>query len=41
MLHSYFHFHFAPINISSKHSCIPMLNNKMWEISQQIVDIEN
>jgi hypothetical protein len=29
MLHSCSHFHFAHVNIFSKHSCIPMLNNRM------------
>jgi hypothetical protein len=37
MLHSCFHFHFAHVNIFSKHSCIPMSNNKMWEITQQTI----
>ncbi len=32
MLHSCPHFHFAHVNIFSKHSYIPMLNNKMQEI---------
>jgi len=41
MLHSSSHFHLAPINISFEDSCILMTNNKMWEITQQIVDVNN
>jgi hypothetical protein len=41
MFHSFFHFHIAHVNISSKHSCIPMSNSKMWEMTQQIVNVES
>ncbi len=41
MLYFNFHFHFAPINISSKDLCILMSNNKMQQITQHIVDAKN
>jgi hypothetical protein len=48
MFHFSFNFHFSPINNSSKHSCIPTLNNKMWKITpsnisylKYTIDIEN
>jgi hypothetical protein len=41
MLHFCFHLHFVHVNIFSKHLCIPMLNKRMQEITQQTVDIEN
>jgi len=41
MFHPSFHFDFALINFSSNDSCIPMLNNKMQEITQHTIDAKN
>ncbi len=34
-------FHFGLVNISSKHSSIPLQKNQRWEITQDTIDIKN
>jgi hypothetical protein len=41
MFHSNLYFHFALVDIPSKHSCSPLENNTFWKITQMAIHTQN